>query len=177
MMLLSTLVSGCLLAVAIAISTRFFSVRSKDVELAYKGLQVAHRRARQKLEMLLACIEVAKDAWNGLQSEAAEPVPLYVLLEIKMLDQTLAKAEDAKAEIEATSKGSLRMSAVELRRHHSRVWKQITALNVRQSDVDDSLTRLRWHTSQLALAYSDHQRRGNVNGSDPVCREVAVSSA
>jgi hypothetical protein len=155
MPLSSLLVATCLITIILAVSTRVLPTPAKAAEEAARALRQAQRRANQKHDALIGRLEVARNAWSGVYTDPSEGRPISILLEIKIIDQMLIRAEAAKAEVEAALQRHARAKTAELRKLHSRVWKQITILNVCLLDADESLSRLRWLTAHMADNQTD----------------------
>ena len=173
MPLSSLMVAGCLITIILAVSTRVLPTPAKAAEEAARALRQAQRRANQKHDALVGRLEVARNAWSALYADPSEGQPISILLEIKIIDQMLSRAETAKTEVEATLQRHARAKTAELRKLHSRVWKQITILNVCLLDADESLSRLRWLTTHMADNQTDI-RTENVDQAE--IRTAAASS-
>jgi hypothetical protein len=173
MPLSSLLVASCLITIILAVSTRVLPTPAKAAEEAARALRQAQRRANQKHDALVGRLEVARNAWSTMYADPSEGRSISTLLEIKIIDQMLSRAETAKAEVESTLQRPARTKIAEIRKLHSRVWKQITILNVCLLDADESLARLRWLTAHMA----DNQIDIRTEGVDQTDVRAAVASA
>lgn len=139
----TALATGCLIIIAVSSAFRIIAGPALSAEAAATAVQDARRRAHDDRIALLARIDETRSAWAAMMKSASLSRPVEVMLEIKQIDRIAERVASTEDDLRAIPKGVPSQHANILQKYHAQVWKQVSVLNVCQSDILASQTRLR----------------------------------
>jgi hypothetical protein len=137
------LATGCLIVIAASSAFRIIAGPTLSAEAAATAVQDARRRANDDRAALLARIGETRAAWAAVMRSENLERPVEVMLEIKQIDRIAERVANTEDDLRAIPKAVPNQPTNILQKHHAQVWKQVSVLNVCQSDILASQTRLR----------------------------------
>lgn len=134
---------GCLIIIAASSAFRIVASPTLQAEAAAAAVQDAHRRANRDRVALLAHIDETRASWADALRTGAIAGPVEMMLEIKQIDRIAERVASIADDLRTIPKDAPQQHSHARQKYHDLVWKQVSVLNVCQSDLFASQTRLR----------------------------------